>query len=145
MFYRSRKIIPIYDSIWLDIVISDDTERLNSEFEAEPGEWFACVFRNNFQLEGNDLWRKSIVIVLNPNHSGGSKITPAIIAHESVHVKNKIFNQIGHKNSTKNDEPEAYLVEFIFNVVSAFYKKVLKLEKKSLLKLEENGTESITE
>ena len=139
MFYRSRKIIPIYDSMWLDIVISDDTEKLNSEFEAEPGEWFACVFRNNFQLEGSELWRKSIVIVLNPNHSGGSKITPAIIVHESVHIKNKIFNQIGHKNSTNNDEPEAYLVEFIFNIVSDFYEKIMKKEKKLISKNKKDG------
>lgn len=142
MFYRSRKILPIYDSIWLDIVVSDDTDGINKEFESNCDNYYACAMRHNFKLEGTDRWRKSIVVVLNPNDSYGSKITPAVIMHESIHVKNMIFQTIGYRCDTGNDETEAYLAEFLFNVIYTFYKKVMKKEKKLILKSKENGTES---
>lgn len=144
MFYRNRKTLPIYDTIWLDIVISDDTEKLNEEFKDEgtQDEWFACVFKRSFKFkEEDERWRKSIVVVLNPNLPG-SKMTPSIMLHEAIHIKNKVFQHYGIKNSYTNDEPEAYFTEFLFNKINKFYKKVLKEEKKLTLKTEQNGTES---
>lgn len=139
MFYRTRKILPIYDSLWLDIVVSDDVDKLNEEFGTNCEHYYACVMRHNFKQEGTDIWRKSIVVVLNPNEPYGAKITSATITHESIHVKNMIFQTIGYRCQTDNDEAEAYLTEFLFNVIRTYYKKVLKKEKKLTLKTEENG------
>ena len=137
MFYRSRKTLPIYDAIWLDVVISDDIEKLNKEFNCNSDNWFACVFRHHFKLKKkDDRIKKSVVVVLNPNNIYGN-ITPAIIVHESIHIKNIVFDQIGYSCKRNNDEAEAYLTEFIFNVVSAFYEQSLKKEKNS--KKNKNG------
>ena len=137
MFYRSRKTLPIYDSIWLDVVVSDDIKKLNKEFECDSPGWFACVFKRSFKQK--KLWRKSIVVVLNPNHPHGSKITHATIVHECIHIKNFIFGQIGHKCKSANDEPEAYLTEFLFNIVSTFYDDAIAKEKKLNSKKKKNG------
>ena len=47
----------------------------------------------------------------------------ATIAHEAVHACNQIFNLIGAKLDSNNDEPQAYLVDFI---VKEIYKCYLK-------------------
>jgi len=41
--------------------------------------------------------------------------TPGIIAHESKHLVNSIFIDIGHDLDPHNDEPEAYLLSWIVN------------------------------
>ncbi len=41
------------------------------------------------------------------------KPTASIIAHESVHIKNKIFNHCHVELDINNDEPEAYLLDWI--------------------------------
>jgi hypothetical protein len=37
----------------------------------------------------------------------------AVLSHECVHAANYTFEHIGHKLSTSNDEPQAYLVEYL--------------------------------
>ena len=39
------------------------------------------------------------------------------IAHEAIHAKNLIFKWVGIKNDPNNDEPEAYLVQWIVNCI----------------------------
>ncbi len=39
------------------------------------------------------------------------------IAHEAIHAKNLIFKWVGIKNDPDNDEPEAYLVQWIVNCI----------------------------
>lgn len=38
----------------------------------------------------------------------------AALAHECVHVANRIFHFVQHEPDRDNDEPTAYLVEFLF-------------------------------
>lgn len=47
------------------------------------------------------------------------------IVHECEHVKNSIWKRIGFIPTYENDEPDAYLIEYL-------YKEVMKIVKKHL-------------
>lgn len=48
---------------------------------------------------------------------------PSCIMHEIIHVKNIIFDVIGHTSNRYNDEPEAYLVQYLYKkIVEVYYK-----------------------
>jgi hypothetical protein len=129
MFYRQRQRVEVYNDIWLDIVISDDVKRINKEFKGKEKEWYAMVFRHNFKEKPLDeLKKRSVVVVLNPNHTHGV-IDEGVILHEVVHLKNKIFKTHGVINSRDNDEHEAYFTEYLYRTVKKFYDEVMETEK----------------
>ena len=43
------------------------------------------------------------------------------MAHESFHLSNYILSHIGAEPSFINDEPQAYLIQYIFNEAIKFY------------------------
>lgn len=48
---------------------------------------------------------------------------PSCIMHEIIHVKNIIFDTIGHSSDMHNDEPEAYLVQYLYQkIIEVYYK-----------------------
>lgn len=48
------------------------------------------------------------------------KTTPSIIAHEATHITNLIFSHFGAELDLKNDEPQAYLLEWVVNECHKF-------------------------
>lgn len=46
-----------------------------------------------------------------------------IVCHEAIHIKNILFEYIGYKLDTNNDEAEAYLTEYIVQEIEKCYKK----------------------
>ena len=64
--------------------------------------------------------------ILNPNYGYGQYITPGIIAHEAVHAKNMLFDDVNIVCDLINDEPEAYMVEWFTDQASEFYKEVTR-------------------
>lgn len=129
MFYRQRERLEVYNDVWLDIVISDDIKKLNKEFKGHEKDWYATVFKHNFRLNKGDKWKKrSVVVVLNPNNLFGI-IDDKIIVHETIHLKNKIFQIHGVKNDVSNDEHEAYFTEYLYKTVTKFYNEVIEKEK----------------
>lgn len=48
---------------------------------------------------------------------------PSCIMHEIIHIKNIIFDVIRHDSNRHNDEPEAYLVQYLYEkIVEVYYK-----------------------
>ena len=47
--------------------------------------------------------------------------------HESLHITNFVMKHLGMKASFKNDEPQAYLLEFVTNEVFSFLTEKHKL------------------
>ena len=45
---------------------------------------------------------------------------PSLVAHESSHICNFIFKNIGAKLNTKNDEPQCYLIGWIVDEIEIF-------------------------
>ena len=61
-------------------------------------------------------------IILN-FHDKENKVSIGTIAHESTHIANAIFTACGIIVDTDNDEPHAYLVEWVSEMVNRFAKK----------------------
>ena len=56
------------------------------------------------------------------NEDGKSYPTPGIIVHESKHLVNEVFNRVGAELDLNNDEPEAYLLQWVFEEIETFFK-----------------------
>ena len=89
----------------------------------------ALEINPNIDTEAN-----SLVI---DNNNGTATIIIAsndmsIIAHESLHVKNAVWNRIGYSPNPMNDEVDAYLLDYIMTEV---LKVVEKHTNKTLLKI----------
>ena len=48
---------------------------------------------------------------------------PSCIIHEIIHIKNIIFDIICHNSNRYNDEPEAYLVQYLYEKIIEIYYK----------------------
>lgn len=129
MHKRQTKLIPIYE-LYLDIIISDDLEKCKviADEPRRTKEYFAVAFRNFIKSpkgvsKTTPSYVKAVTVILNPNNSY-SYMTPQVLVHEAVHVKNMVFRELGYKPKTDNDEAEAYFVEWIFSEMESFLKKV---------------------
>ena len=103
--------IPIYVGK-LIITITDDIEkqaRIAGFFDFKPS--LAFVY-NIFDKVYVVLDRKAI--------------SNAIVAHETVHIVNKVFQYNGVQLDLENDEPQAYLTSYIFEQIE----KVIKYDSK---------------
>lgn len=129
MFYVAYRKVTMYP-FHLCFIISDDREKINAEFEKQgcpeerwkDGEYiFATTVYgavNDQVNEGNSF--ACTYLVINP-YLKGNKLTYGIVAHEMIHIKNKLFRTIGQKPSPKNDEVEAYLVGYLVDLFMEFY------------------------
>ena len=133
MFYTKEIRIPLYDMFVLQVVVGDEIERINEFVDIKDNkEWFADTITTSPKCEvcEDDSIARGIAVVLNPSFTGCAQLNVGIISHEAVHVKNIIFRSIKHKNSTKigEDEPEAYLINWIVNTINNFYEECLLKE-----------------
>ncbi len=96
--------VPIYKGKFL-VVICDDVAKLEKKFphlkEFELSELYAHSF-----LSGG-----GIMCVFNPRNE--HKLTYGVIAHEAVHIANFISLRKGVIVDGNNDEPQAYLVDWV--------------------------------
>lgn len=109
----TKKIIkvPIYN-YKVTIMVANDWKETKSIYpDIEDANGLVLEGKNNF------------ILIIPPNN-------PSIIVHECEHLKNCIWNYIGQRTDSKNDEVDAYLVEYLFEQVS---KVVAKHNSKKLL------------
>lgn len=50
---------------------------------------------------------------------------PLVVVHECEHVKNLVWQRIGFVPTPQNDEPDAYLLEYIYNEIMKVINKHL--------------------
>lgn len=108
MITEKNIIVPIYRYA-LKIVIFDDFKEVK---EAIPD-----IDSNDSKGLLLDYGDRSIICV--PPHD------TLTIVHECEHAKNAIWRRIGFIPTPENDEPDAYLIEYL-------YKEVMKIVKKHL-------------
>jgi len=96
------------------IVVSDNVEEIRKvlpEWDDEP------PYAHTFQTK--DIHKKTVfAMVLNPFGKpkvGEKPMCLNTIAHEAVHITNKLFDYIGYTPEIDNDEPQAYMVDYIVN------------------------------
>lgn len=106
--------IPIYRGK-LIIIVSDDKEEIKkkiSDFE-EDGDIYGHACLTNW--EG---WQGFALVI---NHKNKHRpLTFGVIAHEALHLTNFLMNERGVHLDYENDEPHAYLLDWIIEQVLDF-------------------------
>lgn len=108
MITEKNIIIPIYRYA-VKIVIASSVK--------EASEKFVDIKDNT--AKGTVLeYEDKCIIVVPPDDI-------STIVHECEHMKNAVWDRIGYTPIVNNDEPDAYLLEYIFNEVMKVVKKHL--------------------
>ncbi len=111
MLTKKRIKVPIYN-ITIDVCIYDKIEELKGSIPDEelnnPFLGLTCSNGSNY-----------IVVCVNSK----SKST---IVHEVEHTKNEIWSIIGHTPQRNNDEPDAYLVTYLYERIVQIFDKHTK-------------------
>ena len=80
------------------------------------------------KYHNNDLDEREGFTLINDRDSTKLKLfvnvdCPSCIMHEIIHIKNIIFDIIRYKPDKYNDEPEAYLVQYLYKrIIDVYYK-----------------------
>lgn len=102
--------IPIFD-YKLTIIITDTWEEVKDKLpnqDIDLASTRAVTFSNK-------LIGASFVAIRSDCHSS--------IVHESVHIKNHLWDYIGYSPQADNDEIDAYLVTYIYNKIMDVFRK----------------------
>jgi len=115
-FHLKKVQIPIYRGN-LVIIFSDDASKIKShidDFDGEDvyGHAIYTMYKNS----------ESFVLILN-FHNKSCKMKHGVITHEAVHISSFIAESRGFQPDFNNDEPVAYLAEFVTNEVYKFMKQ----------------------
>ena len=120
-----KTMVPIYDYRFIMIESEDPAEMYQFfkkvDFEFDRREIYAHAVDATVFEKGEKYI--CVYLVLNTKNKF-APITHSVIAHESVHLADFIFEQIGSNNF--NDEPHNYLVEYFVKEINLF----LKIENK---------------
>ena len=113
--------------IYVCFILGGDIDKINEKFQLQiddDQEIYCQTNTGSIKIDKDDY--RCIFIILNPNIK--SKINYATLAHETIHTANHIFHMRYIKYDYDNDEPFAYLVEWIMHNAVNFYKKYLHYE-----------------
>lgn len=118
-FFIQSKEIPIYRGK-LVIILSNDKDKIKKICPIfDDDNIFAhAIFGNYKGVQG-------FFIIINLKNKF-MKITPGVIAHEAYHICSFISDKRGITIDTNNDEPIAYLTEWIVNEIHKFINKNIK-------------------
>ncbi len=117
-YKQKRLIVPIYKSL-VYFIDTNNCDKLNSTHPTtEENEPYA--FASNLKKYRNGTITNYYVIVLNTKGSY-KKPSIGVLAHECLHLVDMIFRNYGVKPDFKNDEPNAYLLEYFVNEAMKFY------------------------
>lgn len=117
MIYKKYLTVPLYDNNKLGIIITDDPEEL---FKATNIQWDHGEILGAVVNACDKNKKRTVFIVLNPNCDD---FKLSVITHEAVHAANRILYNVGFILDPMNDEPQAYLTDWIFDQVMNFLEK----------------------
>jgi len=101
-------IIPIYQRVlYVHIGIPSERTCKIYNLNLSPTD-IACVHETD---EGIFVWFST------------KEFNAGLVAHESIHIKNIVFEQIVAKPDFDNDEYEAYFVEYLVTEIEKVFKK----------------------
>ncbi len=100
------------------IILIGDLSKISKKYDFLEDDGNDLAFTQQCLINNN----KSIIIAMNPKHS---EFTLGIAAHECLHAVNMIFDTIGVIPTFDNDEPQAYLLEYLLNEVYPLIKKYI--------------------
>ena len=126
-FYKKAFKVPLYPTMFC-VVISKSDKKINKFFQSQGREKYSNLKEYSaFVDEGviNDN-KRCIYIVF---RVFDEDFTHGLISHEVRHVTNKILDLIGHNVDLLNDEPEAYLSQWVTDSVYTCMKETGYISK----------------
>lgn len=119
MYLNKDFELPIYDNIRISIVLTDDEQILDKKlgliWDSENPLLGAVCLASNKKTK-----KRTIFVLFNPT---SKYFNMGVVVHEAVHAANRVFHAIGHNPDLLNDEPQAYLTEYIFSQCVKFLEK----------------------
>lgn len=113
MITEKKFKVPIYDYV-VYVMIVDSMEEAVKKHPEIKGSMYGCT------LEYDNPFCK---VILPPCNN-------STLIHELEHVKNIIWKWIGYTPQAGNDEPDAYLIGYLYEQVDKIIKLHLKLASK---------------
>lgn len=110
--YKEISVLPYQVDLWL-LISSDPSEALTKLNHANPG--LAIKWSPDMAAWTEDKFYKHSYL---PVIFDAAYLDQNTIAHESVHIKNRVFEHAGILHDAKNDEPEAYLLAWIVGEIT---------------------------
>jgi len=119
IYYKElRFILPIYEANVI-FVHTNSISKLSKVLEKEVNERpYAHAYRSSVLSDG--MWLTRYIIVLNTKSVEGT-VGIGCLAHESFHLTNMIMEDYGIFPDTKNDESQAYLLQYFVNKGTEFF------------------------
>lgn len=119
MRYKESKFnLPIYNAniVYID---TDDNNKLEKEWgiELDYKPHATVLIRD---IHEGEMFKRTYFIILNTKSQAGN-IGMGHLAHESFHLSNMILESKGAIATFDNDEPQAYLLQYLFNKGSKFF------------------------
>lgn len=112
---RQKRIeIPLYYGT-LIIIQVEDWDWVNKRFGFDLSNSYCAMVHRIFTKKG----KREYYAVFNCT---SEKSTPDVIAHEVVHLVNRVFLDTGIKPDLDNDEPQAYLTGWFMEQICNFLK-----------------------
>lgn len=109
---RTKRIkIPIYKGN-LTIIEAKDLNEVSKKYKTPDLSNYGAV-----TLKDNNKYREYVVAFETDSFSN------SLIAHEVVHIVNYIYLDCGIELDRVNDEPQAYLTQFLFKEIEKFFQK----------------------
>lgn len=110
---QKRINIPIYygSLLIIDNTTKEYTKEIETKYNCETTDGYSA-----FVFENNKVKHFQLIVVI-------TTLDPSVIAHESVHLTNKIFNNVGQELDSYNDEAQAYLTGWLFDKIYKFINK----------------------
>lgn len=119
--YREKMLkLPIYP-IRLCVVETDNPQILKEKHGMDMSNETVYAHTWDWYTYDKKVKYKCVYIILNTKHPF-HKIKHSTIAHECVHAANMTLHHVGVFPDFQNDEAQAYLVEYIYNIVHDFIK-----------------------
>lgn len=110
MITEKSFIVPIYD-FKVEVVVFDNLKEVQREFPEFMAEGIkACTV---------EYFHDAKVKLIVPSYKYSS------VVHELEHSKNLIWKAKGYKPQEDNDEPDAYLIEYLYDRVDKIIRKHL--------------------
>lgn len=114
---------PLYP-VWVCYIASDSEEEINKRRKLDIEDFgIGYAIRQGIQLRGEKEKVICVFIIINPNFKVKELyLSPGVIAHECLHGSSFILEYVGIHASHVNDEPQAYLIEYLIEEAHKFYK-----------------------
>jgi hypothetical protein len=104
--------IPIYGGTLVVVIVTTSKEIVDMLKDDTLVDCTGVAYTD--EMKTNSGYHNRYTIILNEEYGN---LNYGVVAHEALHITHMVFENKGIRPSTVNDEPQAYLIEWVVNKV----------------------------